>query len=288
MRKKKTKQPKRTKAKRVKISLKKIKKLVKKLDRQKLSRKFRETAKILASVVLIFSLVGFPITGKASAYFSDEETSSENSFSASMLDFDLFNNSYESQIGPEALGEKTYASIAMPVDGSLDMQYNLSNAITSDASGLCGKLTVEAKQNGVTQYSGLLSGLEAPTSTDFGSWEFRFDMPVGTLAGHGDICNIDAVFSAWRADTVLPEDSGYSDEERTSFSFTARMVVLNEIFARPNGGTAPKDKEYIELYNNGNTPIETLGWQISEISGVTETFYPIVAFRAVSGQVMPY
>ncbi len=244
--------------------------------------------KIISSALVFFLALGFLGVGRTSAYYSDTEISTNNLFAASMLDFDLFNSSYSSLIGPEALGEKTHASIAMPAAGSLPMQYNLTNSVTSQTGGLCDALTVEAKQNGVVKYTGALSGLAGPTSTDFGSWEFRFDLPISASVAHGDVCNLDAVFSAWRADTALPADSGFTDEERTSLSFTARMVVLNEIFANPNGGVAPKDREYIELYNNGNAPVDVLGWQISEIAGVTEIFYPIVASGAVAGQVMPY
>lgn len=239
------------------------------------------------AMLFVLSL-GFSNAQNAEASFSDTESSASGLFSAGMLDFELFNTSFETQIGSEALGEKVYASIAMPVNASMDMQYELSNSIVNDPDGLCSELDVVAKQNGITKYSGPLSGLSAPASEDFGSWEFDFDLPVGAPVGHGEKCDIDAVFSAWRKEIPSFANSGFTDTEKTQLSFTARMVVLNEIFARPNGGIAPKDREYIELYNNGDTAIDTLGWNISEVSGVTETFYPIVASGAVSGEMMPY
>lgn len=258
--------------------------------KQKNTRRLLKHQMFLVVASILFGLsFGLLLNVKETqAAFLDTENSTDNSFSAGMLDFELFNTSFESQIGPEALGEKVFASIAIPVDGSMEMQYKLSNSVINDSDGLCDELNVIAKQNGVTKYSGVLSELSAPSSEDFGSWEFDFDMPVDASVGHGEHCDIDAVFSAWRSEVSSFEDGGFTDTETTHFSFTARMVVLNEIFARPNGGAAPKDREYIELYNNGNTPVDVLGWSISEIAGTTETFYPVVASDAVSGEVMPY
>ncbi len=222
------------------------------------------------------------------AYYGDIENSPGNIFSAALLDFILTNNSLNKLIGPEALGEISHASVAMPESGSLPMQYILSNNISNNDFDFCSKLTVEAKLNGLSKYSGPLSGLAYATTTEFGSWEFRFDLPPNVSVPNGAQCNEDALFSAWRADITNRADSSWHDEETLNISFTARMVVLNEIFARPNGGAAPKDREYIELYNNGTTPVDTLGWQISEIAGTTETFYPVIATGAVSGEVQPY
>lgn len=243
---------------------------------------------ILFALILPLSLSVFTV-GQTKAYYNDTESSTGNSFSAAFLDFILTNNNLNKQIGPEALGEVSHASVIMPVDGSLPMQYNLSTSITPSSNvDFCNGLTVEAKLNGITKYNGPLSGLAYATTTTFGTWEFRFDLPPNVSVPNGVQCNASALFSAWRADIPNKADSSWHAEETLNISFTARMVVLNEIFARPNGGAAPKNKEYIELYNNGTTPVDTLGWQISEISGTTETFYPVVATGAVAGQMMPY
>jgi len=246
-------------------------------------------SKIVASILIFLLTLGFSGVQQTNAYYNDVENSESNSFSATMLDFILTNNNLEKVIGPEALGEISHASVAMPEDDSLPMQYDVSTSvdITSNTD-FCSGLTVEAKLNGITKYNGPLPGLASATTTTFGSWEFRFDLPPNVSIPHGAQCDVSVLFSAWRADIANKIDSSWHDEETLNISFTARMVVLNEIFANPNGGVAPKDREYIELYNNGSTSVDTLGWQISEIAGTTETFYPIVASGAVSRQVQPY
>ena len=244
----------------------------------------------LLAFTLIVGLNGVALSqiGYTMGYYNDIESSEGNSFSATMLDFILTNNNLEKVIGPEALGEISHASVAMPEDDSLPMQYDVSTSvdITSNTA-FCAGLIVEAKLNGITKYNNSLSGLTYATTTEFGTWEFRFDLPPNVSIPHGAQCAVSVLFSAWRADIANKIDSSWHDEETLNISFTARMVVLNEIFARPNGGVAPQDREYIELYNNGSTSVDTLGWQISEIAGTTEIFYPIVTSGAISGQVQP-
>lgn len=246
--------------------------------------------KATSVLLMTLLLVGFLGIKETKSYYNDTEISSGNSFSTGFLDFILTNNNLEKVIGPEALGEVSHASVAMPVDGSLPMQYDVSTHVdnlTSDAT-FCTALIVEAKLNGISKYIGPLPGLTNAVTTTFGSWEFRFDLPPDASILNNVKCNASVLFSAWRADIVNKADSSWHDEETLNISLTSRMVVLNEIYARPNSAIAPKDREYIELYNNSNAPVDVLGWQISEIAGTTETFYPVVASGAVAGQVEPY
>jgi hypothetical protein len=222
--------------------------------------------------------------GNTNAFYNDRENSSGNVFFAGSLDFRLTNNNLNKIIGPEALGEVSHSSVAMPENGSLPMQYvlNASIATTTSNSDFCNALMVEAKDNGVTKYSGPIGGLTSATTTDFGTWEFRFDLPPSVSVPHGAKCDVSALFSAWRQDTAEIANSGWQDEESLDISFTARMVVLNEILASP----ASEDREFIELYNNGSTDVHLAGWKLSEISGSTEKFYTIStttgAFKTVS------
>lgn len=244
----------------------------------KISFKF---AAIILTVVLNVGILNIPVTN---AYFNDTESSDGNVFITGLLDFILTNNNLIKLIGPEALGEISHASVAMPENGSLPMQYVLNTLIatTTSNSDFCDGLVVEAKKNGLTEYLGSLSGLGGATTTDFGTWEFRFDLPPNVSVPHGAQCNASALFSAWRQDIINPADSGWHDEEILNISLIARMVVLNEIYARPAAG----DREFIELYNNGNTSVDVSGWKISEISGTTEKFYTI-STAAISNKANP-
>lgn len=257
-----------------------------------MKKMYKTALKKFATVILLVAInaVMFNISA-TNAFYNDTESVTGNAFQAAMLDFRLTNNNLNKIIGPEALGEISHASVAMPESDSLDMQYALNTVVattTSDAL-FCDGFIVEAKDNGITKYLGPLSGLLAATTTEFGTWEFRFDLPPNISVPHGAQCNVGATFSAWRADTLDPANSGWHDEETLNISLTARMVVLNEIYAHPaDGAIAPKDREYIELYNNGSTPVDVLGWQISEISGSAEKFYTIVASATTTSEMQPY
>lgn len=246
--------------------------------------------KSAAVIVLVALNMGVLNVSKTNAYYNDTENSTGNIFATGLLDFRLTNNNLEKMIGPEALGEISHASVAMPESGSLAMQYILNTSIaTTSNSVFCNELTVEAKDNGITKYNGPLSGLRNATTTEFGTWEFRFDLPPNISVPHRVKCDASTTFSAWRADIADPALSGWHDEETLNISFTARMVVLNEIFPHPFAAAAtPKDREYIELYNNGSTPVDVLGWKISEISGSTEKFYTIVPSATSTSQMQPF
>jgi hypothetical protein len=224
------------------------------------------------------------------AYFNDTEISAQNSFAAGSLDFKLVNNEQlVSVIGAEAGGEITRVLTAMPEDGSMPMDYaggfKAGGAVVDP---LCQKLTMEAKRNGLPFYSGPLADFAVATSTEFGSWELRFDLPPTASAAQGDKCQGEVKFWAWPQGQIFT-GNGFFDEESLPMDFTARMVVLNEIFARPaTGAPAPKDREYVELYNNGNASVDVLGWNISEMAGATEMPHTIVAAGATSNQMQPF
>lgn len=235
-------------------------------------------------LVVLLNGAGLMAVGNTIAYYNDTETA-PNIFEASIIDFILSVPTFETQIGPEEDGEKTYFTVAMPEDASSPMEYS-AKLTGATSTPLCSELLVDVKRNGVTQYEGPFSDFSLPSDTEFGSFAFRFDMPPDAVAAHGDTCSVQAVWSALGEGTTLPNT--FTDEETTDFTFTARMVVLNEIFPAPGEEEAPKDREYVELFNNGITPVDVAGWQISELSGSTEVKYPIVAAGAVSGEVQPY
>src|SRR3989344_5690991 len=111
----------------------------------------------LLAILLIVGLngVGLSGVGNTMGYYNDTEDSTKNAFTAGMLDFRLSSSAYTTLIGPEALGEKTGVTVALPEDGSFPMQYAVSATTSAPViDSLCNELTVEAKQNGITVYNG--------------------------------------------------------------------------------------------------------------------------------------
>lgn len=243
----------------------------------------------VTALLLIVALnwVGLLGVGSTIAYFTDIEAATQNSFVAGELDITLVNDTLTSHIGVEALGEVDYASLVALSPLSVPTKYiTRASNIAGDAD-FCAAIDIEATRNGLVQYAGPLEGLALLPTQDFGAWEFEFDVPPLVPVGHGDVCNFDIAFDAFLLSAATTTESGFSDTERVSFDLTAKMVVLNEILPNPSSSaTYPNNSEWIELYNNGDTPVDIAGWVVSELSGgVTENLYTIVASSPASNQI---
>ncbi len=230
----------------------------------------------IISLLLIIGLnwTGLSAIGKTLAGFSDTENSTENVLSAGFLDFRLTNQSVDGFVGMENDGEVFHTSVAIPELGSMSMQYFAYSTSTSQA---CSEFRVRVKQNEEEIFDGFLTDFISTTTTNFGTWKFEFDLPVGASVTHGDLCQAKVTFSAWREGVQRFEESGFSDIEEISLNLRAKTIVLNEILANPNpNAPPPANREFIELKNNGNSQIDVAGWKISEMtSGGEERKYTI-------------
>ena len=263
--------------------------------RQKKNKKISKLGAKLTPIILLvlFALLISGI-GETAAYYSDTETSNNNTFIGALLDFFLTENEFDSFIGKEALGEYSVASVIIQTPGSLDIQYTVTAEKTSGDDDFCDGLLLEITKNGIEVHDADMFSFSEATSTIFGTWEFEYDLPSSvTTVGHGDECNFDFVYSGWRADST-PEASGFDDEERLSFSLTAKMIVMNELLPNPTGSDSQSGLlgEWVELYNNGDTDIDIDGWSISELADpsgtATENFYTIVASAPSVGEVRTF
>jgi hypothetical protein len=222
-----------------------------------------------------------------SGLYRDTETSTDNEFRASYFDIEVTNQTIEERIGPQAESDFEHRSSVYEATGSLEAQYTVKTEIATSTSNteFCNSLSLIAYRAGTPKHFGALTALETGTSSVIGeTWEFQFDLPPGMPVGHGEVCNGDIVFDAWR-EGYIKEESGYTDEERVSFALTARMVVLNEIYPNPNTDWSyPNNQEWVEIQNTGDTAIDIAGWQVSEMSGDTEKFYDIVGSSSASNE----
>ncbi len=230
--------------------------------------------------------------GFTTAYYQDTEASAGNSFQAGRLDLELSRDSYRSLIGPEVGGERRPVTVARPSSESIPIQYSMRATSTGVGPGFCKELEVEAEHNGREVFRGSLAELKASSTEDFGSWEFQVDLPPATEAAHGEICRLGVEYFAWSASAKDPRESGqggWSDTEVFDLDFTARTVVLNEIYPAPPADATepPYDDEFIELYNTGSEPVDLAGWRLSELSGGDEKSYTVVAGDAGSEELQP-
>ena len=249
------------------------------LARKLLTLGKRSAFNLLAIAIIIgMNSLGLFAVGRTICHFNDTETSPANVLTAATLDFRLTNTEENEYIGVEVDGELKFTTVAIQEAGSLDIQYEMKAEKMGGDDAFCDGINLIAKRNGMQEYSGKILEFVATPSTTFGVWEFELDAPPlpGDFA-HGDKCEVDLVFSGWREDVAEFDQSGFTDEERFSLDLTARMIVLNEVLAYPDTSQShPADKEFIELKNNGNAPVDVEGWKISEMtSSGTENKYTI-------------
>ncbi len=245
----------------------KLKKEIKEFLRKSAKRLTFSGLKKIAVVVLLVGLnwSGFTAVSETFAYFNDSENSIENTFSAGTLDFRLTNQNVSGFVGMENNGEIFHTSVAIPESGSMPMQYFVYSTPTSP---MCSEFRVKVKQNETEIFNGPLPDFLSATTTVFGTWKFEFDLPIGTSVTQGDLCQASITFSAWREEIENPEESGFFDIETLSLNLKAKTIVLNEVLAYPNPSHPyPANREFIELKNNGNAPINVAGWKVSEMTG---------------------
>lgn len=225
-------------------------------------------------LVLGLNWTGLSAIGDTFAYFNDIENSEQNTLAAGTLDFRLTNQNIGGFVGMENNGEIFHTSVAIPESGSMPMQYFV---YSNSASPVCSEFKVRVKQNEAEIFNGPLPDFFSATTTFFGTWKFEFDLPVGVAVTQGNLCQANITFSAWREEIENPEESGFFDIEILSLNLKAKTIVLNEVLANSNDSHPyPANKEFIELKNNGNAPVDVASWKVSEMTaGGVENKYTI-------------
>lgn len=232
------------------------------------------------TLIVAINWVGVAGVGDTFAYFSDTAHSTQNSFNAGSFSVSLVNNSFSDRIGVHTDADTTHTTGIVLDAGSIAGQYEVSSEMTGGVSDFCEAIETTAWRNGTKEYEEDLFLLSIPPADVFGTWEFGFRLPQGSAVGHNDTCDIDIVFSAWQGNIPAPA-TGFTDEKRLSLSFTATMVVLNEVYPNEDSAlSAPLEREWVELFNNSNAPVDIEGWQISEITGGNEILHTISGSNA--------
>ena len=225
---------------------------------------------VTLSLIVAINWLGVVGVGDTFAYFSDTASSTQNVFTAGNFSISLTSSFFSDTIRVHTAADTTHIVGVQPNVGSLPGQYTLFSEMTGGDSDFCEAIGMVTKLNGFKEYEGGISLLNTATTTNFGTWEFTFDIVSGSAVGHNDTCEIDIVFLAWQENIPL-QSAGFTDEKRLSLSFMAGMVVLNEVYPNEDSTlVAPFEREWIELFNNGNIPVDIEGWKVSEITGGNE------------------
>ena len=225
-------------------------------------------------MILCLNWAGLSAIGNTFAYFNDQEDTNGNLFSVATLDFSITNQNVGGFIGIGLGEDKEFTSVVTKTSGGLALQYKVRAEKISGNDDFCNALKLEVFHS-VISYDGALLSFDTAATTALGAWAFEVRLPqTSSNFAHGEECNVDLVFEAWRDDVADFNQSGFNDEERIQLRFTSRMIVLNEFLPNPDGveynfdfgqdGDSMPQGEWVELYNNSDYDFDLAGWYIKD------------------------
>jgi predicted ribosomally synthesized peptide with SipW-like signal peptide len=180
----------------------------------------KKIIKILATI-LIFSFNLSPILNisKTFAYYSDTETSLDNTFQAGTLDFHLEGGEWLPEENAVNLqpGGSVSTTISVIKDGSLDFVYSASTSIDTENSDtqFCNALNLKVESDTNTLYDGPLSSLSfSPVLISDGKDDLTFTLTLSSSYSppeDGASCVFTFIFRGWQEN--LSFGQGFYDEE---------------------------------------------------------------------------
>ena len=251
-------------------------------------KKIKNKNKFAVVLVVISMLFGMFSAGKTFAYFSDTAIMSGNTFTAGTLNFHL-NPATDFIYSSLNKGDTASYSTTLVNDGTLCFQYTASTTDIGGDTGLCNYLTLQASLNGSSVYNGSLSGFSfvAGNYVNPSAWNFVVSLPSGANDSLQDkTCNFKITFNGWQ-ENLSNNSQGFSDTAQINATVssghwavtppTVPDVVLNEILPNPEGddGAVMPGGEWVELYNNTNSPINLSGYYLRDSEYTSGTTHQI-------------
>jgi len=237
--------------------------------------------KIICLLLIIgLNWTGISTIGQTLAGFSDTENSSENIYTAGILDLEVSPANFDWQSPlPSPGSNNTLATSTMQLTnaGSLDFKFKIT------VSGLTGDLCSYLRISTSTEDAAVpLSEFNFQGEINSGSTqEFNFGIYLSEEANLGPheekSCNFKFSISAWQKEPEgMNENNGFNDSEEVSINIRLMDhykewleewlenlglpqggIVINEFL--PISGEFP---EFIELYNKGDSTMDISGWKV--------------------------
>lgn len=228
--------------------------------------------KIVSSSALLVLLAFSPLVAPAPAlaFFDDTADATGSAYAAGTLSFSVIPDTLASGISSSF---SPMLGFSLHDTGSIASQYEVSAEAVSCAAAFYDNLNVTV--SGPVSYSGPFASIDL--SGDFeGVWSMTFSTGSNLSAAPGESCIVRLAIAGWQNGFLTSGSGGFTHHEDVEITLTASEaigkqqttnIVLNEIYPNPDGGSAPLDREWIELYNGTGTPVDVEGWSVSEIAG---------------------
>lgn len=183
-------------------------------------RRFKYGRELYLRVLVLALLVGMNwsglfAVGATVAYYADAETSSGNTQSAGSLDFSLDPDEWMPVGKEDSLlpGDTVSRTVGILDNGTIGFQYTASSVKTAGNDVFCDALVLDARQDGVSRYTGALMGFLAGPFVFAApeKWIFDVTLPLGAPNVEGMSCEFTFVFNGWQEG--FPASSGFRDTE---------------------------------------------------------------------------
>jgi hypothetical protein len=251
-------------------------------------KKYLKLITVLLSIVLL--TIGFLGPNNTNAFFNDKEVSPGNTMQAGVLDFSLEAlDTFDSLLTPNQTVTK---NVKLNNDGTIGFGYIVSASNFSSADNLCDYIDLEAKLDGVSVYTGSLINFyhEVNSFQDPENWQFILSLQGNDENYEETSCAFDLNFNS-KQDVCF----GFSDFESISNTVNtgnwhtgggnggdnSGSVVINEVYydVLDNDYCSEEKSEWIELYNNSDSPVNIKDWQLCH-GGGCNTINPNVSIPA--------
>ncbi len=232
--------------------------------------------KKFAVAVLIAALLveGGVYVPRAQAFFSQSQTSVNNSMTAGSLDIVLTPGGIYTS-GLMYPTDATGTPFNLSNVGNLNYNYLSRIELLGGNKTPCDYISVTATSTigtATATFTSLIKDFITPTTTPSTTtpsvnvdWNFSFTVASNTPPTvWGKTCYFKWIYNAWQTNLSDPS-TGFNDtEERSGSIKIGKAVVLNEFLPKPIGpDTALKPGgEWVELYNNSNVSIDLAGWYL--------------------------
>lgn len=179
---------------------------------------------VFALVLVAITFGGSPfVLGSTISFFRDDEVSRNNMFTAASLGFNLNPGDVSVAITE---GETVLVSPKFtPDSGTLPITYRISAEVVGEHTPLCSQLVAVGTTSPLL-YTGPLTELVTEPATAIGHGHIGVSLASVDGVAPDSSCTVAIVYRGWNAD--LPENKGYTDEERDTFTFVYRAEEIIE------------------------------------------------------------
>jgi len=234
-------------------------------------RIFKSIQKIGTCFLVLAFISSLSIMQGTNAGYLDKESSENNVFGSSTLDFSVSSNSdFSPKVSPSM---ETLREVSISKEGLEDFQYRIFADNFSGDTDLCDELNIKDDLDDSYQSlsSYVSSNTDNLTKTD---WNFTIQLVDNDDALADKTCDFDLKFEAWQTGNTYGA-GGFVDIEVLSsqiesehWTNIADHLVINEVYYDVDGSHgAEGDNEWVEIYNPTSSAVNIKDWQICDNGG---------------------